>query len=262
MCFYVLRPRVATLCRCCATIWDGSGGNLSATRATLCHARSRMALWRGGLGRGLSLWWSDVALGCGVFAFSAPAIAVRFSFVSQQLFFWCGLGFAHSAWSVQSGFQCLSRKSQKCSARGVSVASNAPFTSTSLCEHSGNALNRVNLFPRFFPNSEVAAQRPPDRDCGEQPTPRRNASASQHISTSAQPTINNWKPTTTANNNNNNTIWRGSFCNRRGASTPRWGVEACSHPSRRPNPIPAIPPYVVRTPHLHGAPTSEETVKL
>ena len=40
--------------------------------------------------------------------------------------------------------------------------------------------------------------------------------------------------------------------NRRGASTPLWGVEACSPPSRRPNPIPAIPPYVVRTPHLHG----------
>ena len=30
--------------------------------------------------------------------------------------------------------------------------------------------------------------------------------------------------------------------NRRGASTPLWGVESCSHPSRRPNPIPAIPP--------------------
>ena len=30
-------------------------------------------------------------------------------------------------------------------------------------------------------------------------------------------------------------------------------------PSRGPNPIPAIPPYVVRTPHLHGAPTTEET---
>ena len=50
--------------------------------------------------------------------------------------------------------------------------------------------------------------------------------------------------------------------NRRGASTPLWEVESCSLPSRWPNPIPAIPPYVVRTPHLHGAPTSEETVKL
>ena len=46
---------------------------------------------------------------------------------------------------------------------------------------------------------------------------------------------------------------------RRGASTPFWGVEACSPPSRRPNPIPAMPPYVVRTPHLPGAPTTEET---
>ena len=50
--------------------------------------------------------------------------------------------------------------------------------------------------------------------------------------------------------------------NRRGASTPLWGVEACSPPSRRPNPIPTIPPHVVRTPHLHGAPTTEETFKL
>ena len=46
--------------------------------------------------------------------------------------------------------------------------------------------------------------------------------------------------------------------NRRGASTPLWGVKACSLPSKRPNPIPAIPPYVVRTPHLHGAPKTEE----
>ena len=47
--------------------------------------------------------------------------------------------------------------------------------------------------------------------------------------------------------------------NRRGASTPLWGVEPCSLPSRRPNPIPAITPSVVRTPHLHGAPSTEET---
>ena len=46
--------------------------------------------------------------------------------------------------------------------------------------------------------------------------------------------------------------------NRRGASTPLWGVESCSLPSRRPNPIPPRPPYVVRAPHLHGAPTTEE----
>ena len=50
--------------------------------------------------------------------------------------------------------------------------------------------------------------------------------------------------------------------NRREASTPILGVEACSFPSRRSNPIPAIPPCVVRTPHLHGAPTTEETFKL
>ena len=32
--------------------------------------------------------------------------------------------------------------------------------------------------------------------------------------------------------------------------------------SRPRNPIPVSPPYVVKTPHLHGAPTTEETVKL
>ena len=47
--------------------------------------------------------------------------------------------------------------------------------------------------------------------------------------------------------------------NRRGASTPLWRVESCSLPSRWPNPTPAIPPYVVRIPHLHGAPTTEKT---
>ena len=46
---------------------------------------------------------------------------------------------------------------------------------------------------------------------------------------------------------------------RRGTSTPLWGVEACSLPKRWPNPIPAIPPSVVRTHHLHGAPAAEET---
>ena len=62
--------------------------------------------------------------------------------------------------------------------------------------------------------------------------------------------------------NNNNTTWRGSVFYRRGASTPLWGVESCALPSGRPNPIPAIPLCVVRTPHLHGAPTTEETVEL
>ena len=51
------------------------------------------------------------------------------------------------------------------------------------------------------------------------------------------------------NNNNNNTIWRGSVFT--GEEPPLCGVESCSPASRRPNPIPAIPPYVVRTPHLH-----------
>ena len=44
-----------------------------------------------------------------------------------------------------------------------------------------------------------------------------------------------------------------------GASTPLWGVFSCSLPRRWHDPIPPIPPYVVRTPHLPGAPTREET---
>ena len=59
--------------------------------------------------------------------------------------------------------------------------------------------------------------------------------------------------------NNNNPIWGSSVFHRRGASTPLWGVESCSFPSGWPNPIPAFPPCVVRTPHLHGAPSTEET---
>ena len=59
-------------------------------------------------------------------------------------------------------------------------------------------------------------------------------------------------------NTNNNNLVRLRF-NRRGAFTPLWGVKSCSLPSKWPSPIPAIPLQVVRTPHLHGAPTAEET---
>ena len=43
--------------------------------------------------------------------------------------------------------------------------------------------------------------------------------------------------------NNNNTIQSGEvpFFNKRGASTPLWGVEACSLPSRRAQPNPSYP---------------------
>ena len=57
-------------------------------------------------------------------------------------------------------------------------------------------------------------------------------------------------------------FFRGDALAPRGASTPLWGLESCSLPRRWPNPIPAIPPHVVRTPHLHGAPTTEETKKV
>ena len=44
-------------------------------------------------------------------------------------------------------------------------------------------------------------------------------------------------------NNNNNAIWRGSDSTVEEPPPPLWGVEACSPPSRRPNPIPAIPAW-------------------
>ena len=64
--------------------------------------------------------------------------------------------------------------------------------------------------------------------------------------------------TTQPHHNNNNTIWRLHFY-RRGASTQLCRVESCSLPSRWPCQIPATPPYVFKTPHLHGAATTEET---
>ena len=72
-------------------------------------------------------------------------------------------------------------------------------------------------------------------------------------------TTQNHKPQTTKKNQQYN-LGRLRF-DRRGASTHS-GELNHALPSRWPKPIPAIPPYVVRTPHLHGAPTTEETVKL
>ena len=43
------------------------------------------------------------------------------------------------------------------------------------------------------------------------------------------------------NNKNNNTIWGGSVFNRRGASTPLWGVDACSPPKQAAQPNPSYP---------------------
>ena len=36
-------------------------------------------------------------------------------------------------------------------------------------------------------------------------------------------------------------------------------IQSSSLPGRWPDPILAVPPYIVRTPHLHGAPTTEDT---
>ena len=62
------------------------------------------------------------------------------------------------------------------------------------------------------------------------------------------------------NNNNNNSIWGGSVLT--GEEPPPHSGELKHALSLAGGPIPAIPPCVVRTPHLHGAPTAEETIKL
>ena len=64
------------------------------------------------------------------------------------------------------------------------------------------------------------------------------------------------------NNNNNNTIWGGSVSTGEEPPPHSGELKHALTQAGGPNPIPAIPPYVVRTPHLHGAPTTEETVKL
>ena len=72
--------------------------------------------------------------------------------------------------------------------------------------HSAQALEfskRVFcIFPRLCQNRKLRQSARQivilvPRTTREQPAPQRNASASQHISTSAQPTTNNRKPTTT-----------------------------------------------------------------
>ena len=72
-----------------------------------------------------------------------------------------------------------------------------------------------------------------------------------HPAASQTTTNNTTHPHTT--HNNNNKFWRGSLL------TGGELNHALSQASG-PNPIPAIPPYVIRTPHLHGGPTTEETV--
>ena len=64
------------------------------------------------------------------------------------------------------------------------------------------------------------------------------------------------------NNNNNNTIWRGSVVTGEEPPPHSGELKHALPQAGGPNPIPAVQPYVVRTPHLHGAPTTEETVKL
>ena len=112
------------------------------------------------------------------------------------------------------------------------------------------------------PTTSNNQQQPPTQPTNQPNQTKPNQTKPNQTKPNQTKPTNNQQPTTNNHNNNNYTIWRGSVFNRRGASTRLWGVEACSLPSRRPNRIPAIPPYVVRTPYLRGAPTTEETVKL
>ena len=72
-----------------------------------------------------------------------------------------------------------------------------------------------------------------------------------------------WSKTNQINHSTttNNTIWGGSVLTGE-EPPPHSGSWSMLSSKQAPNPIPAIPPCVVRTPHLHGAPTTEETVKL
>ena len=72
----------------------------------------------------------------------------------------------------------------------------------------------------------------------------RQVSCRSHVNTTHHTTT-----TTTQQQQQQYNLVRLRFY-RRGASTPLWGVESCSLPSRRPNPIPAVPSNVVRTPVL------------
>ena len=70
------------------------------------------------------------------------------------------------------------------------------------------------------------------------------------------------------NNNNNNNFILGTSrflaamrFNRQELPPHFGGMHSCSQPGTCNNPIPAIPPYVIRTPHIHGKPTMEETIK-
>ena len=61
-------------------------------------------------------------------------------------------------------------------------------------------------------------------------------------------------------NNNNAPFSFETMRLRREEPPPRFGkLNHALAPGKWPNPNPAIPPSVVRTPHLHGAPPTEET---
>ena len=110
------RARVAPLCRRCAANRDGCGESLSVTWATLRHARSRTALWVGGLGRGSEgrmgpffLCWSDVAPVCGLLVLRAFFC----SSCSNCRAFFCVWFLCTAPGPVMVGPRCLIQKSSK-----------------------------------------------------------------------------------------------------------------------------------------------------
>ena len=65
-----------------------------------------------------------------------------------------------------------------------------------------------------------------------------------------------------SDNNNNNTIWGGSVLTVEEPPPHSGELKHALPQAGGPTQSQLSPPCVVRTPHLHGAPTTEETVKL
>ena len=70
------------------------------------------------------------------------------------------------------------------------------------------------------------------------------------------------RPADQQTNNNHNPIWRGSASTVEEPPPHSGELHHALSPVGGPTHIPAVPPYVVRTPHLHGAPTSGEHFQL
>ena len=92
----------------------------------------------------------------------------------------------------------------------------------------------------------------------QQQQPNNNNNNNQTTTNQTTTTATHNSNTQQQHNNNNNNNRRSSVLTGEELHPTLRSLLMLS-PKRVPNPIPAIPPHVVRTPHLHGAPTTEET---